>query len=67
MLRRSFVTAPAAASAGKLHAGPPLHPRLFLDAKRLALLQRQVETTHAALWKSVRHDADSFAAPIRAS
>ncbi|MCY3023596.1 MAG: DUF4962 domain-containing protein, partial [Planctomycetota bacterium] len=35
-----------------------VHPRLYLDATRLAALREAVATTHAALWKKVRAQAD---------
>ncbi len=44
-----------------LAAARGVHPRLFLDAKRLAALREAVTTTHAALWKEVRDRADRYA------
>src|SRR5436305_13630029 len=60
MLRRSFLGTLAAFSASGLSAQTPAHPRLFLDAKRLELLRQQIGTTHAALWKTIRQNADSY-------
>jgi len=61
MRRRSFITSLAAASATRLRAQAGVHPRLFLDAQRVASLELQITTTHAALWKAVRQQADSLA------
>ena len=36
-----------------------VHPRLYLDAKRVASLREAVATTHASLWKEVRAQADA--------
>ncbi|MHB8898037.1 MAG: DUF4962 domain-containing protein [Thermoguttaceae bacterium] len=35
-----------------------VHPRLYLDAARVAELRQAVGTTHAALWQEVREGAD---------
>jgi heparinase II/III-like protein/uncharacterized protein DUF4962 len=62
MLRRWFLASLAAAPAGTLRAQAPAHPRLFLDAKRVERLREEIQSSHAALWKSVRQLADSYAA-----
>ena len=38
-----------------------VHPRLYLDAKRLAALREAVKTTHAPLWARLRLEADQLA------
>jgi hypothetical protein len=35
-----------------------VHPRMYLDAARLAVLRQAVNTTHAALWREVQTQAD---------
>jgi Domain of unknown function (DUF4962)/Heparinase II/III-like protein len=45
------IPAPLAARKG-------VHPRLFLDAQRIQELRQAITTTHAALWDSVREQAD---------
>ena len=35
-----------------------VHPRLYLDAAKIAELRKAVETTHARLWEEVRGQAD---------
>jgi hypothetical protein len=61
MQRRSFLAALAAAPVTTLTAQVPGHPRLFLNAARTEKLRQAITTTHAALWKSVREQADQFA------
>ncbi len=34
------------------------HPRLFLDAHRVAELRQAIKTTHVALWRELREQAD---------
>ena len=36
-----------------------VHPRLYLDAAGVAPLRKSIETTHAALWKNVKRQADA--------
>mgnify|MGYP001579897428 CR=1 FL=1 len=38
-----------------------VHPRLYLEAKRVAELREAIKTTHAPLWEEVRAQADSAA------
>ena len=38
-----------------------VHPRLYLDAARVAALREAIQTTHAPLWEEVRAQADSAA------
>jgi hypothetical protein len=38
-----------------------VHPRLYLDATRVAELREAIKTTHAPLWEEVRAQADSAA------
>lgn len=37
------------------------HPRLYLDADRVAALRKAIQTTHAALWEKARAQADRAA------
>lgn len=53
----------AAAAAALPVASPlPPHPRLFLDASGFETLRGQIQTTHAAIWRTVQRRADRFAA-----
>ena len=36
-----------------------VHPRLYLDAASVVELRKSIETTHAALWKNVKRQADA--------
>ncbi len=38
-----------------------VHPRIYLDARRVAELREAIKTTHAPLWDEVRAQADKFA------
>ncbi len=42
----------------ELEAVRGVHPRLYLDAKRVAELRTVVRTTHAPLWEELRDQAD---------
>lgn len=45
----------------QLEAVRGVHPRLYLDAARVAELRRAIQTTHASMWKEVRDLADRAA------
>ena len=49
------------ASAKRLEAYRGVHPRLLLDAVRVAQLREAIKTTHAALWKGAKDQADFLA------
>ncbi len=59
--RRQFMASLAAASAARLYAQSAARPSLFLDSARVAGLKVDITTTHAAMWKGVRQQADSLA------
>src|SRR6478672_1902682 len=52
-----FETLPAPLQ--KVHG---VHPRLYLNDKRVLELRQAVKTTHAALWPEIQAQADKFAA-----
>ena len=45
-------------SVKRLEAYRGVHPRLLLDAARVAELREAIKTTHAALWKGAKDQAD---------
>jgi len=53
-----FRLRPIPASLEKMRG---LHPRLYLDASRVAQLRQAIQSTHAPLWKELRAQADRLA------
>ena len=62
MLRRWFLASLSTAPGWQARAQSAAHPRLFVDAKRVAQIREAITGTDAAAWKPIRAMADSLAA-----
>jgi hypothetical protein len=58
VLRESFRLQPIPAA---LESARGQHPRLYLDATRVAALRQAMQTTHASFWQNLRASADRLA------